>query len=321
MRTRSALYVMLPRAAIVVTWNGSAFSLITAYAVHTTKVKAQLDQEGIKSKERTSVAGNRSGGTSYSRGALYDILQNRIYLGEIHHREENYAGEHAAIVPRELWNRVQARLKSDNQGRRNGLKSNSPSLLLGLLQDAKGNRFTPSHTLKNGKRYRYYVCQARGEGGAADKPTRLPAHDVERQVVLRLRSFLLSGRDVLDELSLSEEPPARTQQMMAEAAKQVDQLESGTSAVATDFVKKVVRRVVVHPDRIEVEIGKQKLRSALIKEPCASSNKRATWQMEKDSTDVIRLEIDARVKRCGGEMRLFFLPILVDICDRTRFLP
>jgi hypothetical protein len=96
--------------------------------------------------------------------------------------------------------------------------------------------------------------------------------------------------------------------MMAEAAKQVDQSDSGTSAVVTDFVKKVVRRVVVHPDRIEVEIGKQKLRSALIKEPCASSNKRATWQMEKDSTDVIRLEIEARVKRCGGEMRLVLPP-------------
>src|SRR6202142_3968958 len=62
------------------------------------KLKARLDREGIKSKMRLSVAGNRSGGSPYSRGALYQILQSPIYLGEIHHRGQNYSGEHKAIV-------------------------------------------------------------------------------------------------------------------------------------------------------------------------------------------------------------------------------
>ena len=75
------------------------------------KLKARLDQEGIKSKTRTSVAGNRSGGTSYCRGALYQILKNRIYLGEIPHRGQNHPGEHAAIVPRKLWDRGRLSLR------------------------------------------------------------------------------------------------------------------------------------------------------------------------------------------------------------------
>jgi len=133
------------------------------------KLKARLDQEGIKSKSRTSAAGNQLGGTWYCRGALYQILKSRIYLGEIPHRGQNHPGEHAAIVPRELWDRVQAQLKSDHQGRRNGLKANSPSLLVGLLQDAEGNRFTPCHTTKNGRRYRYYVCPAATDGREAEK--------------------------------------------------------------------------------------------------------------------------------------------------------
>jgi site-specific DNA recombinase len=87
------------------------------------KLKARLDQEGIKSKSRTSGAGKRSGGTSYYRGALYQILKNRIYLGEISHRGLSHPGEHAAIVPRELWDRVQAQLKSDHQGRRNTMSN------------------------------------------------------------------------------------------------------------------------------------------------------------------------------------------------------
>jgi site-specific DNA recombinase len=276
------------------------------------KLKARLDQEGIKSKSRTSAAGNRSGGTSYCRGALYQILKNRIYLGEIPHRGQNHPGEHASIVPQELWDRVQAQLKSDHQGRRNGLKANSPSLLVGLLQDAEGNRFTPCHTTKNGRRYRYYVCQAasdgREAGKVANRPSRVPAHDVERQVVLRLQSFLQSGREVMDELCLPEDPAARTQQILAGATKQFDQLSSGAPAVIKDFARRVIQRVVVHADRIEVEVGKQKLRDTLTADPHASSARAATHQLEQGSSDVISLDIKARVKRCGGEMRLVFPP-------------
>jgi len=280
------------------------------------KLKARLDQEGIKSKSRTSAAGKQSGGAPYYRGALYQILKNRIYLGEIPHRGQNHPGEHAAIVPRELWDRVQAQLRSDHQGRRNGLKANSPSLLVGLLQDAEGNRFTPCHTTKNGRRYRYYVCATTSDGREAgkvaskpaSKPARVPAHDVERQVVLRLQSFLQSGREVMDELCLPEDPAARTQQILAGAAKQFDQLSNGAPVIVKDFVRRVVQRIVVHPDRIEVEIGKQKLRDILTADSHASSSRSATHQPEQASSDVISFNIEARVKRCGGEMRLVFPP-------------
>jgi hypothetical protein len=83
----------------------------------------------------------------------------------------------------------------------------------------------------------------------------------------------------MDELSLPEDPAARTQQIMAGAAKQFDQLSSGAPAVVQDFVRKVVQRVVVHPERIEVEVGKQKLRDTLTGDPHASSARAATDQL------------------------------------------
>ncbi len=269
------------------------------------KLKARLDQEGVKSKVRISAGGNRSGGTSYSRGALYDILQNRLYLGEIPHRGVNHAGEHAAIVPRGLWNRVQAQLKSDNQGRRNGLNANSPSLLVGLLQDAKGRRFTPSHTSKNGRRYRYYVCQGPSDAESTNKPARLPAHNVEMQIRTRLQSLLQSGKVLMDELSRPEDPSLHTQQILDAAAKQCQRLSSGTPSLVHDFVRTVVRRVVVHADRMDVEVGKQELLAAIIPEQCTSL---PGPERQQGSRGVIRLEIDVRLKRCGGEMRLVFPP-------------
>jgi len=273
------------------------------------KLKIHLDQQGTKSKLRISASGNRSGETSYSRGALYDILQNSIYLGEIQHRGQSYPGEHRAIVPGELWEQVQAQLKSDHQGRREGLKANSSSLLAGLLQDSAGNRFTPSHTLKSGKRYRYYVCNTTIEGdGSSSKAARLPAHDVERQVVLRLRSFLQSTREVMDELSLPEDLPAQTQELMAAASKQSDDWLSTSHAALRAFVRKVVHRVVVHPDRIEVEASKKELRAVLTGEDRFSSRRLVPDRQEQDPGKVIHLEVDARVKRCGIEVRLVVPP-------------
>jgi hypothetical protein len=81
----------------------------------------------------------------------------------------------------------------------------------------------------------------------------------------------------LHELCLPEDPVARTQQIMAGAAKQFDQLSAGAPAVVKDFVRKVVQRVVVHPDRIEVEVGKQKLRDTLTADLHAPSARPANW--------------------------------------------
>jgi DNA invertase Pin-like site-specific DNA recombinase len=263
------------------------------------KLKTRLDQEGIKSKERTSAAGNRSGGTAHSRGALYQILNNRIYLGEIPHRGQIHPGQHKAIVPRELWESVQAQLRSDNQGRRNGLKANSSSLLVGLLQDAAGNRFTPSHTVKNGKRYRYYVCRGSG-GGAHNKPERLPALDIERQVFLRLRSFLQSANEVMDGLINLEDSPSSTQQIIAAAGRQFHELHSASPVAVQDFVRRVVGRVVIHSGRIEVEVSKRELLAVLAGEPRAASS--------QGPGELILLVLKAQIKRCGGEMRLVVPP-------------
>lgn len=112
----------------------------------------------------------------------------------------------------------------------------------------------------------------------------------------------------MDELSLPEDPPARTQQIMAAAAKQFDQLSSGAPSVIQDFMRKVVQLVVVHSDRIEVEVSKQKLRTALSGDQNAFSSRPATRQLERGSSELIRLEIQARIKRFGGETRLVLPP-------------
>ena len=122
------------------------------------EARQRLVAEGITSKRRVMRDGSVTGGRPIDRGALYHLLRNRIYLGEVVHRDTSYPGEHDAIIERELWDEVQAILADNINGERRGTTSH-PSLLTGLLFDEQGERLSPSHAVKQGRRYRYYVSR------------------------------------------------------------------------------------------------------------------------------------------------------------------
>ncbi len=69
-----------------------------------------------------------------------------------------YKGQHDAIISVALWQRVQDQLHSNNSGKRKRIRTTAP--LAGLLFDEEGNGFSPSHSNKKGRRYRYYVNRA-----------------------------------------------------------------------------------------------------------------------------------------------------------------
>ena len=82
------------------------------------------------------------------------MLHNRIYRGEIVHKDKCYPGEHAAIVDHGLWNTVQKMLASNRIERKSGGSAREPSLLAGLIFDDGGERMTPTDANKKGRRYR-----------------------------------------------------------------------------------------------------------------------------------------------------------------------
>ena len=131
-------------------------------------LKQELEAEGIAGKRWTSVSGRRWGGRPIGRGALYLMLRNRLYRGEIIHQDQTYPGEHAAIIDLALWDAVQGRLAENAVECHTGIRVKNPSLLVGLLFDNNGQRLTPTHAVKNGRRYRYYVSRSLITGARAD---------------------------------------------------------------------------------------------------------------------------------------------------------
>ena len=85
-------------------------------------------------------------------------MRNRVYLGEIRHRDQWYPGEHLPIVERKLWDAVQAILAQNSRVRGNNTRARVPFLLKGIVVGIDGRALTPWSTRKkNGRIYRYYL--------------------------------------------------------------------------------------------------------------------------------------------------------------------
>jgi len=157
---------------------------------------ADLRRRNIVSKRWKTRHGQMRGGNPFTRGAIHYLLRNRIYLGEIRHKGLVHRGEHAAILPRDLWDRVQAKLDANKGERSSGPRSSVSHLLTGLIFDDRGNRLSPSHVKKrDGRRYRYYVSQAllQHRGTKAGSLTRVPAQAIEDIVTDRVRRLSVSS--------------------------------------------------------------------------------------------------------------------------------
>src|SRR5690606_8135023 len=112
-----------------------------------------------------------------------------IYLGKMIHKGRAWPGEHEAIVDAELWERVSRLIAEGRVNRKSRRNASEASLLAGIVFDGHGRKLSPSHTVKKGKRYRYYITHS-SENLSVAPAWRLPAHDIEKSVIGRLVHFL-----------------------------------------------------------------------------------------------------------------------------------
>ncbi len=134
------------------------------------------------------------GGIPFTYGPLAYLLKNRVYIGKTTHRDASFSGEHEPIIDLKTFDEVQALLKSNSIERR-VKRSESESILDGLLYDDCGNRMSPSFSTKNNVRHRYYVSSAllRGKRESVGSLARASAPAIESKVVAAVRSWAVDG--------------------------------------------------------------------------------------------------------------------------------
>lgn len=158
------------------------------------RLVADLDKRGIVTKRRDTKVAKYNGGIPFTYGPLAHFLKNRVYVGETRYKDKWFPGEHAPIVDREMFDAVQAQLKL-NTVKRIARQTASRAMLKGKLYDDRGNRMSPTYSVKNGVRYRFYVSSPLMRGRKADAGTvgRVAAQDIETIVLDNLKEWL-SGK-------------------------------------------------------------------------------------------------------------------------------
>ena len=225
-------------------------------------LQEELAATGIRSKSWTSTAGRQWGGKPIVRGALYTMLKNRIYRGQIQHKDQHYPGEHEPIIDEPLWEEVQTKLAANAVQRSTGERTRSPSLLAGRLYDGEGNRMTPSHAVKHGKRYRYYASQPliKNTRETAPEGFRIAAAEIERIVSTAIRELLCNPGRLAEALLGAFVGTAGGQKQLLTRAREFAASWSGLPAPQLrSVVTMLCRRVTAHTENVEIEISRRGL--------------------------------------------------------------
>jgi site-specific DNA recombinase len=260
------------------------------------RLKGKLDFEGYVSK----VQKNGDGGKSFSRGALYTLLRNPIYVGNVNHRGKVYPGQHQPILDQELWQQVQDQLERNRSRARQRSSAKAPSLLAGLLFDSNGHPMSPTHATKGQKRYRYYVSQAvlkyvEDDGGSV---LRVPAMNVESVVVEQLKRLLRNSKTILQPTQSLDIPGEELSRMLTLAGTLADKWERLSQQRKIRFLNQVLTKIVLAQNYLESHFNLM----GLLHHLSPSIENRFTEDPEINSECVLKTTV--RLKRCGVETRL-----------------
>jgi site-specific DNA recombinase len=186
-----------------------------------------LKERNIQTKTRLQSTGATRGGIPFGRGALYYVLSNHFYIGEVKYKNEILPGEQPPIMDRALFEAV--RQKSLAQwSHRTVVRNKSDHLLTGLLFDDAGHRMIPTHATKAGVRYRYYastsVLHGEEKTASAGSVFRVPATDIEDSVVKFLKEHLAANQTTATTSAESSENRGDLAQLVADIVVHSDRL-------------------------------------------------------------------------------------------------
>ena len=263
------------------------------------RVREAAQAQGIRSKRRPLRSGGTRGDAILSNGMIHHLLTNPVYIGRIRHKQLDYPGQHAPIIEADLWARVQAKLIAASRRKRHGRgghgepdagpgagrRAGPGALLTGKLRDETGDRLTPSHTRRHGRRYLYYVSNRLIAGGPDPTGWRLPARHLENTLRSLVAGHLRSARD---RHALTRTPDARQAARLAGLCDAfIARIDADPEAIAT-----LIAAGRLGPGSISLDLAPDPIAAALEPAP------------EGLSPALLSLTAPAVLRRRGVETRL-----------------
>jgi site-specific DNA recombinase len=196
---------------------------------------------------------------------------------------------------------VQACLAENAVERATGIRVKNPSLLAGLLFDAEGQHMTPTHAIKNGRCYRYYVSRRLITDVRADVAAglRIPAAEIEQIVVNRIRRLLSEPASLFEVFTAAQAGERQLQQAVIARA---DEYASGWARMSPlrqrVILLALVRRIDMGPDQVIIHIRSPQL-VAFLEDRLTAENRDLA-----DNEPTLPLSQPVQLRRAGKEVRM-----------------
>lgn len=242
-----------------------------------------LKQYHIVSPQRVSASGKISGKAPYSRGNIYRILRNPIYIGKVRHKDNIYNGTHEAIIDHELWQRVQTQLDTSERASEGSVTKSKTvkrtNLLKGKLFDPDDVPYTPIYTKKGTIRYRYYISHNLLQ--YKDHPkrviARIPATEIETIIVKSLEERLA------DHHYLQSIWPDQTADTVMHVSKYMQSLNSNELVSS-------IQKIIIYPDNLLIMISENWIRNHV-------KQHLSVTLMEETNQEYLDITVPYQVKR------------------------
>jgi site-specific DNA recombinase len=266
-------------------------------------LQKELEEQGVRSRVRTSKSGNQVGGKVLGRGAIGYMLRNLLYLGIVRQGNERHQGEHAAIIADDIFERVQQALTDQSPGEEAKIKRGTSALLKGLVFDTQERRLLPTHCNKKGQRYYYYTSEKRLRDARQDpEGLRVPAADLDELITKVIASNLSNHQWLTKNISAK----ATSIPTLIQAAKSLAATILDKNQIDTLPVRKLIERVVVEKSCVTISLNKKELYLPLNhEERCeAISESDSESQRSTESKNTLEIVIQSHLLRCGKQMKL-----------------
>ncbi len=251
-------------------------------------VKTECDRDGLRTKVRLH-GGKIKGGTCFSRGHLYSVLNNPLYAGKVRYKDNIYDGQHDAIICPETWETVQRKLEEGAAHRTSNTNQKQVNLLTGFVYDEAGQHLKPNYTVKQSKRYRYYVST--GQGG-----WRIPAQTLEQAVEEIITNWLKDDKELY--VIFEKYSDARTNSfdtVKRSALKLTDTVTKAALLEKASLFQKFIAKVELLNDEIKVKLNRKELYKML------------DLDCQKEETGEICLTAEHQIKKRGVEKKIILM--------------
>lgn len=272
----------------------------------TTLLCKELNDLGYRTKARKNRDGVLSNGAKFTKGTIYKILNNRLYLGEIRHGKKWYEGQHEAIIEHDLWNSIQSSMEKNRSGKQTRIHQKTNAPLRGLIFGPNGHAMTPTHSTKKGKRYRYYVTNKASKFSYEECPIKLvSAGEIEGIVFDQVKAIFRNPAIVAE--TWNQAKLAKTGLTIEDVRQGLHNINGVWEHLYHDeqvkLMKCFVNKITVKAESVNIEVFSNGINS-LIQDIQAATNRDnsplfALTDISNDN-EIINLSIPINLSRKSG---------------------